>query len=307
MNKDKNKKRLGRGLESLLKVNTSVVDEKPVKASPAKINLKSPKVEIDEKKLIHQVPVEQLRPNEDQPRKVFDQNALKDLAASIKEQGVMQPIVAKRLSKTKFEIIAGERRWRASQACGLKTVPVILKEVNDQAKLELAIIENIQRDNLNPIEEGEAYKQLADKYKLTQKEIAIKVGKERATVANLMRVTQLGDKVKSLVIEGLISLGHAKVLLSVESPKKQLDLAEKIHRLNLSVRAAESMVKNTLNPEREEADKKQASSYKSIEDSLRKTFGTKVKIHEKNGKGKLELNFHSVRQFNEIIDKLMNI
>lgn len=295
------KKGLGRGLESLLKV------EKEEKKSPDKIDLKSPKAsQYSDEQLIHEIDIEKIYPNKEQPRKVFNPEALEDLTASIKTQGIMQPIVALKKDKGEYEIIAGERRWRAAQKAGLKRVPIILKNVSDQNKLELAIIENIQRDDLNPIEEGEAYQLLAEKYNLTQKDIAEKVGKERATVANLMRITGLSKKVKQMVSESKISLGHAKVLLAVEKESMQLSLAEKISRLNLSVRATESMIKNALNPDYEsKSSKSHSREYKNIEDQLKKTFGTKTKINENNGKGSIELKFHSLDQFNELVEKLM--
>lgn len=311
---------LGRGLGSLLGVSNDEPLEKKLNQKPTverkqentpvsderKIDLKAPVRKISDEELIHKVSIEQLSPNEEQPRKHFSSEALTDLTNSIKSNGIMQPIVAKRLSSDSFEIIAGERRWRAAQAAGLKTVPVILKKVDDQVKLELAIIENIQRDNLNPVEEGEAYSLLAKKYKLTQKEIAEKVGKDRATIANLMRITQLSKTVKEMVVEGKLSLGHAKVLLAVETPAMQKDLALKVTRLNLSVRATESMIKNALDPE---SDKKQKTHkdphMKDLEDQLRKRFGTKIKIDESEGKGKIEIKFHSISQMNDLIDKLM--
>jgi ParB family chromosome partitioning protein len=308
MDKTKSKKKgLGRGLGSLLKLDDEPVESsKPAAKSPDKIDLKSPKSDIDPEMMIHKILVENLYPNSEQPRKVFNEEALVELTNSIKEQGIMQPIVATKKSANKFEIIAGERRWRAAQRCGLKEVPVILRKVDEQNKLELSIIENIQRDDLNPIEEGEAYLLLAQKYKLTQKDIAQKVGKDRATVANLIRITALASKIKDKVVEGKISLGHAKVLLSVEDKQMQIKLAEKVERLNLSVRATESMVKNALNPEAKEKTNKHEAAYRDIEDQLKRQFGTKVKIDEKSGKGKIELSFHTLGQFNGLIDKLLN-
>lgn len=296
--KAKRKTGLGRGLEGLLGVENTA-------SKPDKIELKSPQKESNPEGTIYKVAIENLEPNKEQPRSVFNKEALNDLAKSIKEQGIMQPIVAQKTKADHYEIIAGERRWRAAQLCGLKEVPVILKEVSAQNKLELAIIENIQRDDLNPIEEGEAYQLLANKYSLTQKEIAQKVGKDRATVANLMRVTALAPKVKDQVSQGKITLGHAKVLLGVEDKQMQISLAEKAERLHLSVRATESMVKNALNPDKEKNTSKYNDEYKSVEDQLKRRFGTKVKVSEKNGRGKLELAFHSLEQFNELIEKMM--
>lgn len=298
------KKRLGRGLGMLLKVSDEDIALETI-ATPSKTVLKSPKETIDPKKMIHIVPIENIIPNAEQPRKVFNETALEELTNSVREQGIMQPIIAIKKNEKTFEIIAGERRWRAAQRCGLKEVPVIIKEVSGQNKLELAIIENIQRDDLNPIEEGEAYLLLAKKYSLTQKDIAQKVGKDRATVANLIRITGLAQKVKDKVTASKISLGHAKVLLAVEDKKLQVKLAESIERLNLSVRATESLVKNALNPEHKKTELKYINEFKDIEDQLRKAFGTKFKISEKSGKGKIELGFHNMEQFNDLIDKLL--
>lgn len=302
------KKRLGRGMGQLLNVSDEQLAEVSISTSPSKIELKSPKEEIDPLKMIHTVSIESIKPNAEQPRKVFKEEALVELTNSVREQGIMQPIVAHQTTPGKYEIIAGERRWRAAQRAGLTEVPIILKDVDPQNKLELAIIENIQRDDLNPIEEGEAYLLLAKKYNLTQKEIAQKVGKDRATVANLIRITGLTDKVKEKVTNSLISLGHAKVLLSVEDPKLQLQLSEKIERLNLSVRATESMVRNILDPEmdiEDEDDTGYASAFKDVEDQLKRVYGTKFRIKGSGGRGKIEMSFHNMEQFNGLIDELL--
>jgi len=300
----KSNKRLGRGIGSLLGVDLDEEREK----KPEKISLKSPQKEISEDKMILDVDVTDIFPNKEQPRKHFDEVALGELADSIKAQGIMQPIITVKKEKG-FEIIAGERRWRAAQKAGLKRVPIIVKEVDERKKLEWAIIENVQRSDLNPIEEGEAYKVLADKYNLKQKEIAERVGKDRATVANVMRVTQADKFVKDLVIEGKMSLGHAKVLVSVEDVKLQKSLAEKVIRLNLSVRATESMVKKALNPEPQSTSDEAGEitgQFKALETELLKRLGTKVKISEKSGKGRLEINFQNLNQFNQIVDRILN-
>jgi ParB family chromosome partitioning protein len=303
-NNKKTNKRLGRGIGSLLQVDLN--DE--VESRPEKINLKSPQKDVPEDKMVLDVDVADVQPNTEQPRKHFDDKALNELADSIKVQGIMQPIVTVKKGKT-YEIIAGERRWRAAQKAGLKRVPIIVKEIDEQTKLEWAIIENVQRADLNPIEEGEAYKLLAEKYNLKQKEIAERVGKDRATVANVMRVTQADKFVKDLVVEGKMSLGHAKVLVSVEEPKLQRSLAEKVVRLNLSVRATESMIKKALSPDTKK-DSDEAGEiegqFKALETELLKRLGTKVKINEKGGRGKLEINFQNLNQFNQIVDRILN-
>jgi len=299
----KTNKRLGRGVSALLKVNSF---EESQSRKPEKVKLKSPKDSVKTNAVL-EVEVGSVFPNEEQPRKKFNEKDLAELTESIRVQGIMQPIVAVKKSKG-FEIVAGERRWRAAKKAGLKKVPIIVHEIDEQKKLEWSIIENVQRSDLNPIEEGEAYKLLAQKYKLKQKDIAERVGKDRATVANVMRITQAEKYVKDLVVEGTISLGHAKVLVSVEEPKLQKSLAEKVVRLNLSVRATESMIKKALTPEVEILEKKSdlTSQYKSIEVQLLKKLGTKVKINEKSGKGRLEINFQNLAQFNEIIEHILN-
>jgi len=298
-------KRLGRGLGELLRVNTSETEKKP-----EKIELKSPKNNsLPETSIIHEVMVEELSANSEQPRQHFNEEALESLTRSIKEQGIMQPIIATRSAKGGYEIIAGERRWRAAQRAGLKKVPIILKEVSSQNKLELAIIENIQRDDLNPLEEAEAYKLLAEKYNLKQKEIAERVGKDRATVANIMRITLACRYVKEMVSSNQLSLGHAKVLISVEDKKLQTKLAEKAVRLNLSVRATESMVKSTIDPQPKNEGLDYSSlekEYKDVEAQLTKKLGTKVKIVENGGKGKIQINFHNLNQFNQIIESVID-
>lgn len=295
---------MGRGIGSLLQVDLN--DEAQEK--PEKINLKSPQKEIAEDKMILDVDVTDVYPNKEQPRKHFDEDSLKELSDSIEVQGIMQPIITVKKDDG-YEIIAGERRWRAAQRAGLKRVPIIVKEVDERKKLEWAIIENVQRSDLNPIEEGEAYKVLAEKYNLKQKEIAERVGKDRATVANVMRVTQADEFVKDLVVEGKMSLGHAKVLVSIEDSKLQRSLAEKVIRLNLSVRATESMIKKALNPEKAKTSDetgKVAGQFKALETELLKQLGTKVKINEKGGKGRLEINFQNLNQFNQIVDRILN-
>ena len=299
----KTHRRLGRGIGSLLKVDVEEVEKKP-----EKIDLKSPQKRLSKNQMVLDVDVKDMYPNKEQPRKYFDEKSLKELADSIKVQGIMQPIVTVKKSDG-YEIIAGERRWRAAQRIGLDKVPIIVREVDERKKLEWSIIENIQRSDLNPIEEGEAYRVLSEKYNLKQKEIAEKVGKDRATIANVMRVTQADKFVRDLVVEGRMSLGHAKVLVSVEDSKLQRSLAEKVIRLNLSVRATESMIKKALSPENAKDSNevaKVASQFKALEIELLKRLGTKVKINEKGGRGKLEINFQSLNQFNQIVDRILN-
>ena len=229
-----------------------------------------------------------------------------ELAESIKVQGILQPIVARKITEGKYQIIAGERRWRAAQLAGLTEVPVILRSTDDQKSLELALLENIQRSDLNPMEEALAYSQLMKDYGLTQQQVAEKVGKDRVTVANLLRLLNLSKEVQSDVAEGRISLGIAKVLLSLTDPKKQKLVAKKAISGGLSVRATEALVKKELNSHRDhlsqvDVAKKMAAG---VSEELQKILGTKVALDYKNGRGKLVIHFYSDEEFNKIVDHI---
>lgn len=260
------------------------------------------------------VGIEKLIPNREQPRKTFSAEELKDLASSIKEKGLIQPILVRPIEKGQYQIIAGERRWRASQQAGLDKVPVLLKDVNPQEVLELALIENIQRHDLNPIEEAEAYYVLSEKYKLTQKEIADKVGKDRTSIANSMRILGLCREVRELVKNGDIQLGHAKVLLGLDEVGAQKRLANKIVKEGLSVRATEKAVKNELKSTSVDAEAIELESETNINDSLiqglaanlQKELGTRVNIHFNGKSGRVEIAFYSIEELNNLADKLQS-
>ena len=257
---------------------------------------------------------EKLKPNEKQPRRDFDPIKLTELAESIKAHGILQPIVARQLSEGEFEIVAGERRWRAAQQAGLQTVPVILKEINDQKTLELAIIENIQRADLNPLEEAEAYDRLMHDYNLTQAEIAERLGKERSSIANTLRLLGLGAEVKAMLRQNSITMGHAKVLLSVESAADQLEVAEQVRKENLSVRATEKLVaKKRLQSKAKDLLGEDAASedrdlrlrvVSGLAGEMQKLLGTKVQIDYQDGKGKLTIQFYSDEQLTQVVEKL---
>lgn len=259
---------------------------------------------------IWKIAVDKLNPNEFQPRQQFNKDTLNELAASIKDKGILQPIVARRHLNGTLEIISGERRWRAAQMAGLHEVPVIIKSVNDQDSLELAIIENIQREDLNPIDEAEAYQRLADEFKLTQQQIADKVSKDRATVANSLRLLSLPSSVREMLSKQDISVGHAKVLLSIQDPKTQLQLAKKIIAGKLSVRAIEKIVQgmikdNTDSPDEIDAkEKTKARLAEAAALELQRLVGTKVNIDYNLGKGKITLAFYSDEEFNDIVEKM---
>jgi ParB family chromosome partitioning protein len=254
---------------------------------------------------IWMVPIEKIFPNPNQPRQVFDKEPLDELASSIKEKGIIQPLLVRKSEDDTFEIIAGERRWRAAQIAGLKEVPAILKQSQDQEVLELALIENIQRENLNPVEESEAYDFLMKKYNLTQQDLANKVGKERATVANMLRLLQLQPGVRQMLSRGELSMGQAKVLLSITDGKLQEKLAEKAKGESLSVRALEKLVAKTkednAKPEKEDLPGKAA---RALQEELQKLLGSKVQLDYNNGKGKIVINFYSDQELNQIADTL---
>jgi ParB family chromosome partitioning protein len=266
---------------------------------------------IAEESQIWMIAVDRLAPNTQQPRQIFTPEGLRDLTASIKEKGILQPIVARRLSERQFEIIAGERRWRAAQAAGLHEVPVILKKVTEQDSLEFAIIENIQRENLNPMEEADAYENLMHEYSLTQQEVADKLGKERVTVANTLRLLNLPPEVKALVRNNELSAGHAKVLLAVEGVGQQIELANEVVAQKLSVRATEKLVAKAKAARRAMAAGSTALNLdvpqrlvESLSTELQKLLGTKVTIDYADSKGKLSIHFYSDDQLTQVVEKL---
>lgn len=309
----KKKQSLGRGLGSLL----SGAADAPVRGAPSTpphaTSLSDTKEtpQILEENQIWKLPIDRLIPNKQQPRQVFSQEALKDLAASIKEKGVLQPIVARRAGEREFEIIAGERRWRAAQAAGLHEVPVILKKVTEQDSLELAIIENIQRENFNPMEEAEAYEHLLSRYGLTQQQVADKLGKERSSVANSLRMLALSAEIKEMVRSADLSPGHAKVLLALSDPDAQLSIAKEIVREKLSVRAAERLVAKARSSEKKGLTTPAPLDLdvprrliEGLSQELQKLVGTKVAIDYSEGKGKLQIHFYSDDQLTQIIEKI---
>jgi ParB family chromosome partitioning protein len=274
----------------------------PITAAPA----------IPETARIWNVAIEKIVANTQQPRQVFEDAALKELAASIKEKGILQPITARRRSETEFEIIAGERRWRAAQLAGLKEVPVILKTVTEQDSLEFAILENIQRADLNPVEEAEAYDHLMKAYGLTQVQVADRLGKERPTIANALRLLVLPPEVKLMIGGGELSSGHAKVLLGLESMADQIDLAKEVIREKLSVRALERKVaeiksKTTGSSVKAATPMGLDVSSKLVEalaGELQKLIGTRVVIDYADKRGKLSVYFHSDEQLTEIVERM---
>jgi ParB family chromosome partitioning protein len=259
-----------------------------------------------------EIEISRIAPNEHQPRKVFRDEALKELAASIKEKGVLQPVIVTRLEDGTYRLIAGERRWRASSLAGRRKIPALVKNVSSQDAIEIALIENIQREELNPIETADAFQSLMQDFKLTQEALAERVGKDRATVANYLRILKLPGEIKALINEGSISLGHAKALLSLDDRKKQLDAAGKIVREGLSVRAAEALCAD-INRTPAEKSAKPAKKEKiklpevaDLEDRLIQALGTKVRLQHKGKKGRIEIEYYSLDELDRLLELFLS-
>ncbi len=295
-------KGLGKGLDAML---------------PKKIEKPKEKTEKKEEENVSRetlVKISSIEPNREQPRKKFNEDALHDLADSIKQYGVLQPLLLQKKGKY-YEIIAGERRWRAARLAGLKEVPAIIKEFSSQEIIEVALIENIQREDLNPIEEAQAYKKLISDFKLKQDEIAERVSKSRTAITNSMRLLKLCPEVQEMLIDDIISSGHARALIPIEDVEIQKKIANEVMDKSLSVRETETLVRKLLsdNPEKEKSkekqkDKKTELLYKSLEDKIKSIMGTKVSIQKKSkNKGKIEIEYYSDEDLNRIYDLLMSI
>jgi ParB family chromosome partitioning protein len=282
------KKGLGKGLSALIKE----VEEETLSVDNKNI------VEID---------INSIEPNKAQPRKHFDEISLNELSESIIAYGIIQPIIVKKQSDY-YEIIAGERRWRAARIAGLSKVPVIIKEYSRQEVLEIALIENIQREDLNPMEEAESYKMLIDEFKLSQEQVSEKVGRSRSAIANSLRLLNLDKRVQNFVVENKITNGHARTLLAIEDANMQFEIAEKIIEEQLSVRQVEVLVKTLMEEKPQKIEKETAKSkvdfaYRGIEREFAQIFGTKVQIINGKKKGKIEIEYYS----DEDLDRLLTI
>lgn len=267
---------------------------------------KKQKAEAQQKSAETTVAITKVEPNRKQPRKFFDEDALQELADSIKQFGLLQPILVQD-RKDYYEIIAGERRWRAARLAGLKEVPVIIKNYSDQEIVEIALIENIQREDLNPIEEAQAYKRLLEEFHLKQDEVAERVSKSRVAVTNSIRLLKLSGKVQQMVIDDMISTGHARALLAVEDEEEQYALAQKIFDEKLSVREIEKIVKNLHKPSKTKKmdDKTMQAIYLDIEEKLKQKLSTKVVVSSKGeGTGKIEIEFYSHEDLDRILDMI---
>lgn len=311
---------LGRGLDALFPEKT-VPHKEPAKKVSSKPDMKSDqntasvsdKTEDTAQKRKNaelMVKISSVEPNLNQPRKQFDEDSLLELSESIKQYGILQPLLVSD-KKDYYEIIAGERRWRAAKLAGLKEVPVIVKEYNEQELVEISLIENIQREDLNAVEEAMAYKRLIDEFHLKQDEIADRVGKSRTAVTNSMRLLKLDPKVQQMLIDEMITAGHARAILSVSDKDVQITVAMKVFDEKLSVRETESLVKRILDPPREKKIQKNTAEdaiYESLEERMKGIMGTKVFINrKKNNKGKIEIEYYSKDELERIIDLFESI
>ena len=307
------KKGLGKGLGAIF--GEDVVKEskeETEKKAKAKAEAKAAE-EMDDKGRILMLKLDLVQPNKEQPRKTFDEEKINELAESIKNYGVLQPLLVQK-NDSFYEIIAGERRWRAAKAAGLKEVPAVLKEYSKQEAMEISLIENVQRADLNPIEEALGYKQLINEFGLTQEEIAIRVAKSRVAITNTMRLLKLDEQIQNMLIQGIISSGHARALLSLEDTMMQLKAAKEILGKKLSVRETEKLVKRMqkeVSGEKKEEKKKDetlALIYQNLEDRMKSVMGTKVSIHNKDkNKGRIEIEYYSEAELERIVEMIESI
>ena len=296
----KGQRGLGKGIDSLI---PNVVGEAKVKKGTAAVEDKKTSDSEDGRTMVKITMVE---PNREQPRKNFDEDALQELADSIKQFGLLQPILVQD-RKDHYEIIAGERRWRASRLAGLEEVPVIIRNYSEQEIVEISLIENIQREDLNPIEEAQAYKRLLTEFNLKQDEVAERVSKSRAAVTNSVRLLKLSEEVQQMVIDEMISTGHARALLAIEDPNEQYSIALKIFDEKLSVRDVEKLVKNRNKPAKPKKadDKTMLLIYQDIEEKLKQRLSTKVTVTPKgDGAGKIEIEFYNNEDLDRLIDMM---
>ena len=311
---------LGRGLDALFPDKKTASKENEVKFT-AKVEKKTePAVKVKnvkertetprQKKVPMMVKISMVEPNQNQPRKQFDEDALLELTESVKQYGILQPLLVSE-KKDYYEIIAGERRWRAAKLAGLKEVPVMVKEFSEQELVEISLIENIQREDLNAVEEAMAYKRLMDEFHLKQDEIADRVGKSRTAVTNSMRLLKLSAKVQQMLIDEMITAGHARAILAVSDMEKQESLAMRVFDEKLSVRETEKLVKAVLAPPKEKKSHSYSAedaAYENLEEKMKSIMGTKVLIHrKKNDKGKIEIEYYSRDELERIIDLFESI
>lgn len=308
---------LGRGLDALIPAKTASTEKISPKKTTAAPEENSQAAAVQEKETgvptngEMMVKLSKVEPNRSQPRKQFNEDALLELSESIKQYGVIQPLLVSK-KKDYYEIIAGERRWRAAKIAGIKEIPVIVKEFTEQEVVEISLIENIQREDLNPVEEAMAYKRLMDEFGLKQDEIAERVSKSRTAVTNSMRLLKLSEKVRQMLIDEMISAGHARALLALPDKEIQENVAMKVFDEKLSVRETEKLVRHILEPSAKKPLKKRDTAedaiYESLEERMKGIMGTKVMIHRKrNNKGKIEIEYYSKDELERIIDLFESI
>lgn len=288
---------LGKGLDAL-------ISEKPVEKMKAKTEAEEASLDST-----REISINEIEPNKNQPRERFDEDGLVDLADSIKQHGIFQPIIVTKGENGFYQIVAGERRWRAAKMAGLKTIPALVREYSDLEILEISLLENLQRENLNPIEEAKTYKRFMDEFHMKQDEVAEKVSKSRATVANSLRLLNLDGRVQEMLIEEMISMGHARALLAIPDGNNQYSLATEVFDKKLSVREVEKLVKNynENKPEKQKETVVRDFLYNDLENNLKEILGSKVNICDKNGKGKIEIEYYSKDDLDRIYDLLYSI
>lgn len=308
------KRGLGRGLDVMIPDNNTGTTKKSSRTTKTIVSMEQENEKNIRDYVIPtgevKVKISKVEPNREQPRKQFDEDSLLELSESIKQYGVLQPLVVSD-KKDYYEIIAGERRWRAAKLAGLKEVPVIIKELSKQETVEISLIENIQREDLNPIEEAMAFKRLLDEFHLKQDEVADRVSKSRTAVTNVMRLLKLESEVQQMLIDEMISAGHARALLGISDRDLQIKIANKVFDEKLSVRETEKLVKSILEPKKEKTMKKDTAEdaiYESLEEKMKGIMGTKVIINrKKNNKGKIEIEYYSRDELERIIELFESI
>ena len=281
---------------------------KDSKGETSQTQVDSAKIEADEDRVLY-IDINDIKPNKDQPRKTFNEEKLKDLANSIKENGVIQPLIIRK-AQNGYELVAGERRWRAARIAEIKKVPCIIRDFDEKQNMIVAIIENMQRENLDPIEEALGLNEMIKRFEFTQEQVSNALGKSRAYIANSLRLLKLPEKIQNMIIEGRISAAHGRTIITIKDENKQIEVCDKIIRNGLSVRAAERLtekIKDDARPERKKRKPGVNAEIVAVEDELRKIFGTKVNINGKASTGKIEIEYYSIDELNRLIDMLRGI
>lgn len=296
---------LGRGLDALFAASAPVLEEENNRME----ELAPVKEEIDDADRVVYIDINEIKPNPDQPRKHFDSARLEELSNSIQENGVIQPLVVQKKDNC-YELVAGERRWRASRLAGLKKVPCLIREFDEKQNLIVAIIENMQREDLDPMEEANGIQQMIHKFGFTQEQVSESLGKSRAYIANSVRLLKLPEEIQKMIRDGKISAAHGRTLLGIPDVRKQLMLAERIEKEGLSVRTVEEIAKKMKGEQKEEKKKEKkvkSAEILAVESDLRSAIGTKVSIVQGKKSGKIELEYYSIEELNRLIDLLKSV